>query len=589
MPRLLEVVHRGRERGDRDAEHQLRVLDLAGLVVDGLLVVDGPVEPGQDRVDAVAGSLRVRGVDGDVAVLDDGSAAPRPWRRPPSCLRCPRRSATRPVAPGPGRCCRPRPQPAAAVPVAPPPLQPLSATRPRTPTRARRGRVRVMQVGRPGAAGGSLAAAGLLDGRPSRPCAVLCGRWESGAVSERPDVVVVGGGVAGLVAARDLSGSGLSVLLLESSPVVGGKLRLHEVGGVRVDVGAESMLARRPEAVGLVAELGLDVVHPAAGSAQIWTRGALRPLPRTVLGVPLELDALATSGVLSDDGLARARAETVLPLGPADVSVAELLGSRLGHEVVDRLADPMLGGVYAGHADHLSAAATVPQVVAMVREHGSLLAAAAALPPPPPSPPPMFAGLVGGIGRLPLALAETDGVRGPDLGHRPADRAHGLGVPAHRRLDPRARDRRDRPGRRRRPGPTRRAAPRRRGPGGVRGAGCGRVRVDGGDHDRRAGARRRRLVGLPGPLGGRPADQGVDVLLQQVGAGSARPPTCVSCAPRSDGTARRRRSRPPTRSWSRTSSPTCRSRRVRRCGPSTRTSSAGAVRCRSTPSVTSTG
>ena len=229
-------------------------------------------------------------------------------------------------------------------------------------------------------------------------------------MSERPDVVVVGGGVAGLVAARELSDAGLAVLLLESSPLVGGKLRLGEVGGMQVDLGAESMLARRPEAVGLAAELGLDVVHPAAGSTQLWTRGALRPLPRTLLGVPLDLDALATTGVLSDDGLERARHETVLPLGSDDVSVAELLGSRLGHEVVDRLAEPMLGGVYAGHANHLSAQATAPQVVAMLREHGSLLAAAAAFPPAPASPPPMFAGLVGGVGRLPLALAEVDGV-----------------------------------------------------------------------------------------------------------------------------------------------------------------------------------
>ena len=232
----------------------------------------------------------------------------------------------------------------------------------------------------------------------------------AGVTDARPDVVVIGAGVAGLTAARELSRSGLSVLVLESSPVVGGKLRLGTVGGVEVDVGAESMLARRPEAVGLVAELGLDVVHPAAGSTQIWTRGALRPLPRTLLGVPLDLDALATTGVLSDDGLARARHETLLPLGDEDVSVAELLGSRLGHEVVDRLAEPMLGGVYAGHASTLSARATAPQVVAMLREHGSLLAAVAALPPPPPEPPPMFAGLVGGVGRLPLALAESAGV-----------------------------------------------------------------------------------------------------------------------------------------------------------------------------------
>ncbi len=223
----------------------------------------------------------------------------------------------------------------------------------------------------------------------------------------RPDVVVVGGGVAGLTAARDLSRSGLSVLLLEGSPDVGGKLRLAAVGGVAVDVGAESMLARRPEGVGLAAELGLDVVHPVAGSTQLWTRGALRPLPRTVFGVPLDLDALASTGVLSGEGLARARAESVHPLGHDDVSVAELLGSRLGPEVVERLAEPLLGGVYAGRAANLSAAATAPQLVSMVREHGSLLRAAAALPPP--SGAPVFAGLEGGLGRLPLALVEDGG------------------------------------------------------------------------------------------------------------------------------------------------------------------------------------
>jgi oxygen-dependent protoporphyrinogen oxidase len=221
----------------------------------------------------------------------------------------------------------------------------------------------------------------------------------------RPDAVVVGGGVAGLTAARELSLAGFSVLLLESSPDVGGKLRLGTVAGVEVDVGAESMLARRPEAVELADELSLEVVHPVAGSTQLWTRGALRPLPRTLLGVPLDLDALAETHVLSDDGLARARQETVLPLGPDDVSVAELLGSRLGHEVVDRLAEPMLGGVYAGRAANLSAAATAPQVVSMLREHGSLLAAAAALPPP--SRAPMFAGVEGGLGILPRALAEA--------------------------------------------------------------------------------------------------------------------------------------------------------------------------------------
>jgi oxygen-dependent protoporphyrinogen oxidase len=162
---------------------------------------------------------------------------------------------------------------------------------------------------------------------------------------QRPDAVVVGAGIAGLVAAHDLAAAGRSELVLEGSPLVGGKLRLATVAGVDIDVGAESMLARRPEAVALAAELGIDLVHPVSGSAQLWTRGALRPLPRTLLGVPLELDALEASGVLSDEGLARARHETARPLDEADVSVADLIGSRLGPEVVGRLAEPRRGGV----------------------------------------------------------------------------------------------------------------------------------------------------------------------------------------------------------------------------------------------------
>src|SRR5262245_2322082 len=200
----------------------------------------------------------------------------------------------------------------------------------------------------------------------------------------------------------------MSVLVLEGSPEVGGKLRLGTVAGTTVDVGAESMLARRPEAVGLLAELGLDLVHPASGSTQLWTRGALRPLPRTMLGVPLDLDQVAESGVLSDDGLRRARHEVVSPLDEDDVSVADLVGSRLGHEVVDRLVEPLLGGVYAGHATHLSAVATVPQVVSMLRTHGSFTAAAAAFPAAPAVPgDPVFAGMVGGLGRLPKAIVDA--------------------------------------------------------------------------------------------------------------------------------------------------------------------------------------
>lgn len=211
--------------------------------------------------------------------------------------------------------------------------------------------------------------------------------------------MVVGAGIAGLTAARCLSATH-DVLVLEGSPAIGGKLRLARVAGVSVDVGAEAMLNRRPEGVALARELGLEVVHPSSATSRIFSRGALRSLPRSLMGVPFNLDEVAASGVLSEAGLARLSAEVVRAVHQ-DVSVGDLVAERLGDEVVDRLVEPLLGGVYAGRARHLSAAATVPQLLAMARR-GSLLEQAGAIPP---SDVPVFAGLPGGMGRLPAAVA----------------------------------------------------------------------------------------------------------------------------------------------------------------------------------------
>lgn len=221
---------------------------------------------------------------------------------------------------------------------------------------------------------------------------------------DRRDAVVVGGGIAGLVAARDLAAAGRDVLLLEASPQVGGKLRSAEVAGLTVDVGAEAMLARRPEGVALAAEVGAEVVHPTAASSAVWSRGALRPMPRSLMGVPFDLDQLAASGVLSADGVARASVETVSEVDD-DVSVGDLVAARLGDELVDRLVEPLLGGVYAGHARRLSAAAAVPQLLAMARR-GALLEQAAAVPV---STAPVFASLPGGMGRLPALVRDAGG------------------------------------------------------------------------------------------------------------------------------------------------------------------------------------
>jgi oxygen-dependent protoporphyrinogen oxidase len=230
----------------------------------------------------------------------------------------------------------------------------------------------------------------------------------------------VGAGIAGLAAAARLRRErpDLAVTVLEGSPRIGGKLRLAEVGGVLVDVGAEAMLNRRPEAVGLTrdAALGDDLVHPATTAAYLWSRGRMHPMPRTLMGVPVDARLLAESGVISKPGLVRAAMETVLPptrLGDADISVGRLVEERFGREVVDRLVEPLLGGVYAGHAREISARAAVPQLVALLEADKSLLrAAAAALSAgSSTSEVPVFAGIAGGLGRLPDALVAGTGVR----------------------------------------------------------------------------------------------------------------------------------------------------------------------------------
>lgn len=205
----------------------------------------------------------------------------------------------------------------------------------------------------------------------------------------------------------------IRVTVLEASRSVGGKLALAEVAGITVDVGAEAMLNRRPEATSLAREVGLAerLVHPETIAANLWTRSEMVAMPRTLMGVPVDARALAESGVVSKAGLARAALDAVLPatrIGESDVSVGWLIEERFGREVVDRLVEPLLGGVYAGNARELSARATVPQVVALLEKDRSMLRAAAAATSAT-SDVPVFAGLVGGVGQLPQAIAEHSG------------------------------------------------------------------------------------------------------------------------------------------------------------------------------------
>lgn len=242
----------------------------------------------------------------------------------------------------------------------------------------------------------------------------------SDAPSSTLPVVVVGGGIAGLAAAHALREShpDVPVMVLEATDRAGGKLCLEEVGGTTLDVGAEALLFRRPEAVELARAVGLGdrVVHPATTAARIWSRGEMCPLPRSVMGVPADVEQLRSSGLLSSEGADRAAQEPHLApteLGH-DISVGDLVEARFGAEVVDRIVEPLLGGVYAGHAREISARAAVPQVVGLLEDDPSLLRGAdrATTPDPDaPAPPPVFAGIAGGVGLLPAALAERLDVR----------------------------------------------------------------------------------------------------------------------------------------------------------------------------------
>jgi oxygen-dependent protoporphyrinogen oxidase len=230
-------------------------------------------------------------------------------------------------------------------------------------------------------------------------------------------LVVVGAGITGLAAAFEWRRRRPDdeIVVLEAGDRIGGKLHRVELAGHWYDTGPEAMLARVPEAVRLVEALGLGdrLVAPATTQASVVLPDGRHPLPAgTVLGVPASADGLA--GFLSPDGVARVRAEASLPPVrlDGDVPVGRLLRERLGDEVVDRLVEPLLGGVYAGRADELSLTATMPALAAHLPAAGSVLAAAAAARDAGArsrgdDDGPVFATVADGIGALPDALVSA--------------------------------------------------------------------------------------------------------------------------------------------------------------------------------------
>lgn len=219
--------------------------------------------------------------------------------------------------------------------------------------------------------------------------------------------VVVGGGVAGLAAARTLAGRGVDVTLLEARDRVGGCIRTVEFAGERLDVGAEAVHTAAPEPQRLLVEAGLQERQVAPRSAVTWVaaRGGLRPLPDGVGPAgPSRIGPLVRAGLLSPGGLARAALEPLVPRGrtSTDASVGDVLARRFGSQVVDRVVDPLLGGLHAGDVGRLSVRSATPALTALLDAHRSVVLAGRRRTGPPGG----LATLRGGLGALPEAMAE---------------------------------------------------------------------------------------------------------------------------------------------------------------------------------------
>jgi oxygen-dependent protoporphyrinogen oxidase len=243
-------------------------------------------------------------------------------------------------------------------------------------------------------------------------------------------VAVVGGGITGLAAAWEAMGREAEVTVFEAGDTWGGKLRTTPLAGRPVDEGADAFLARVPEATALATELGLgaQLVSPAASAACVWADGRLHRLPDgLVLGVPTDLDVAATSTLLRRPVVER----DVEPLAPGDdPTVGELVRTRLGDEVLDRLVGPLIGGINAGDADRLSARAVTPQLAAAAERDRSIVRALRAEREAAAGGP-VFHSVTGGTGALVEALVAALGAAGAHLRLRsPVDRLDDLDADA---------------------------------------------------------------------------------------------------------------------------------------------------------------
>ncbi len=244
-------------------------------------------------------------------------------------------------------------------------------------------------------------------------------------------ILVVGGGISGLVAALVTARGGASVTLVEAGSALGGKIRTERVDGFTIEHGPDSFLASRPAAITLARELGLgDELMGTCDPRRVYIRhrGSLVPMPEGLgLVLPTRLMPFARTPLFSWGEKLRIARDLVLPrhLGPGDVSVGTYLRRRLGDPLVDRLAGPLVGGVYNTPIDEVSLDAVVPQLRTAEQDHRSLLLAgladgrraraAVAAHPPAARPLGLFVSLQGGMDHFSGAIADAARRAGAEL------------------------------------------------------------------------------------------------------------------------------------------------------------------------------
>ncbi|HEX6728822.1 MAG TPA: protoporphyrinogen oxidase, partial [Pyrinomonadaceae bacterium] len=203
-------------------------------------------------------------------------------------------------------------------------------------------------------------------------------------------VVIIGGGISGLAAAHRLSELRLTqqkpveITLLEASNRLGGVIQTETRDGFIIEHGPDSFISEKPEAVELARRLGIDShlieTNEAHRRSFIVRKGRLRPVPEGFqLLAPSRLWPFVTTDIFSFAGKLRMAADLVLPRrttnGSADESLAGFVRRRLGQEALDRMAQPMVGGIYTADPEKLSLRATLPRFLEMERKHRSIILA----------------------------------------------------------------------------------------------------------------------------------------------------------------------------------------------------------------------